>query len=192
MAPAAAVAIISFAMMAAQAISANMQAKQQAKMAEQTAAQNKDLAIEEATRQQTEVNRVAGEDKSDRARIADRELATLRVMSGETGGATTTYQRMIQELGFFEGMDISRIEGNRKSKVDALQDDKKGAILHYEQVKAQSKAAKRNANIGLVLGVGMAGAQAGSQYYQQKRYEDILSKRDGERLPTVRQSRWIE
>lgn len=178
-------AIVSFAMMAAQAIASNMQAKQQAEMNERHSEQNKDLAITEATRQQTEVNRVTTEEKSDRARQADRELATLRVLGGEVGGSTGVYQRMVQELGYFEGMDISRIEGNRKAQIDALQSDKKSAMVQHEQVKAQSKAAKRNANIGLVLGIGSAGAQAGSSYYQTRRYEDILSKRDGGSIPTL-------
>ena len=55
---------------------------------------------------------------------AERELGTLR--ASDAGGGSGSFMRMVTELGYSEGVDLSRIEMNRVSTIEALQ-AKKGA-----------------------------------------------------------------
>jgi hypothetical protein len=144
-------AVSAFAQAGMQSAAANSQAKAQ---------------IAESTRQQTEVNKQANQQKGDRARQADEQLGTLRVLAGERGqGGTSTYFRQTLDLGYTEGLDLSRIEANRQAKVDSLQADKKNAA-------SQAKSTSNNAFICAGLSTVGAGLQIGGQMYQQQTIED--------------------
>ncbi len=89
------------------------------------AQQNKD-AQKELTRQQKEVNRQAAEEKSDRVRKADRQFASAIVALEAAGGAgSQTEERFGTEIAGNAGLDLARIEGNRRRAVSSLQAEKR-------------------------------------------------------------------
>src|SRR5688500_13366258 len=107
-----AIAAISAGMQYAQA---REQAGHQAKAAEAQAEANNtnaDLQYRELDRQQNETNRVAQEERSDRMMRARQELGTLRVLSGERGASANTSGALLREVGYWEGVDLGRIEAN--------------------------------------------------------------------------------
>lgn len=171
----------SIAMIAVSTVGSFVQAGMQSRAASaqaEAAAQTAQLAIEEQTRQQAEQNRISAEEKGDRARQADAELATLRVIAGERGGLqTNTYMRQVQELGFFEGLDLSRIEANRRAKIAAMQANKEAARQGAVNSIIEAENVQQSALIGATLNALGSGLQIGADSYAQRRYEDILRNR---------------
>ena len=135
-----------------------------ASVADATAAQN------ELTRQQGEVNDQAREARSDRIRQAEADLARARVSAAEGFG---NLHREIAELGYVEGLDLSRIEGNRAGKIAALQADKNTVVRNST---AQRDSAQRQSDSALMLGLMQAGS-AGVQIYSHQKYLDAAEKR---------------
>jgi hypothetical protein len=138
---------------------------------------NMRTAQEEASEQQKQINEQAEEAKGDRTREADREIASLRVMAAESGGlGSLGNQRLIQEAGFFEGMDIARIESNRSKNIDALQRAKINGAKNAELVGLESAARYRGAqvaNIGNAIGSGL-------QIYGNHQYRNaVVNSRKG-------------
>lgn len=71
--------------------------------------------------------------KSDTARKADQDIATLRVASGERGAATTnSYLRLLNEGQYYRGVDIGRIDRKAQAQVDALENDLVVAAVQAE------------------------------------------------------------
>jgi HAMP domain-containing protein len=168
------------AQIALSAVSSFAQASQAKKQAHATADAARDsanLRMSELTRQQEETNRVAREDRSDIMRRADQELGAIRVAAGEVGATDSSFARMVQELGYVEGLDLSRIESNRKARIDALQSAKTSTRQDYlnttTQAFNQAKAATTNAILGFV---GSA-LQIGASYNRQSRIEEIYRNR---------------
>jgi hypothetical protein len=89
------------------------------------------LEIEEKDRQRKETGRQAQEQKSDRVRAADKQFASMIVSLSEVGGGDHTAGRFAGETGLYEGLDLARIEGNRRRQVSAL---------HSEQVASRNNA----------------------------------------------------
>ena len=136
-----------------------------------------ELQYKEISRQQGEVNRISQEQKSDRVRKADQELGTLRVLAGERGVSGGTFTALAQEIGYFEGIDLSRIEGNRESNIEAGEAQKKAAqqgAINTVTIAAQQASA---ATTGAVLnGIG-SGLQIGAGYYNKGEQLDALKNR---------------
>jgi len=100
----------------------------------QTVIQNKALAdsseaainqseaeIQEFDRQREEQDAVAAENKSDRVREADKQFASMITALADNGGSGTAAEaRFAGEIGFHEGLDLARIEGNRTRGDEAL------------------------------------------------------------------------
>ena len=85
------------------------------------AANQANLEILELNRQRAEENKIAQEKKSDRVREADKAQASLIAALADSGGAGGANEsRFVAETGFFEGLDLARIEGNRRRKVESL------------------------------------------------------------------------
>jgi hypothetical protein len=164
--------IIMAAVAAMQAGMQYMQAKQQANAeADNAALQAKQAAndatmqIAEVDRQQGEVNRVAQEQKQDRMAATRRELGTLRVIAGEQGAAGSLQDAMVGEVGYFAGLDLSRIDANRKANIDAGQAQKKaasqGAKNMIDIAANQRKVANKTIGMAAIgAGVQIAGAAA--------------------------------
>ncbi len=98
---------------------------QNAALAEQNA-----LDEIELTRQQEEVNKQSGERKSDIARQADASFASMIVAMADGGGAGGVNQlRLGGDIGSIEGIDLARIEGNRRRQVESIQSRKEGSVI---------------------------------------------------------------
>lgn len=62
--------------------------------------------------------------KSDVARKADQEMASLRVASAERGAASTnSYLRLANETSYYKGIDVGRIDRKAQAQVDNLEND---------------------------------------------------------------------
>ena len=94
---------------------------QASKSQSQAATENSRREWQEFHRQQKEVSAQARADKSDRAREADKLMGQMIAVMADNGGAGTSNEsRFAGEIGYLEGLDISRIEGNRRREVEAL------------------------------------------------------------------------
>jgi hypothetical protein len=142
---------------------ASIQAKQ---AAQQTQAQ-----YTEIDRQQRRVNEVAEEQRSDRMRKARQELGTMRVLVGERGSSETTGNALMSEVGYFAGLDLSRIESNREDNIAQGEAAKKaaqqGGLNTIEIAKNQASVASKGINMALI-GTGLqilgSGVSAYSDY----------------------------
>lgn len=87
---------------------------------QQADAQNAALeaAYAEQTRLQEENNRIAAEKVTDRVRQTNQQLGSIRAAAGELGGGLDAF---VIEAGALEGIDLHRIEKNRKNQEDSLQ-----------------------------------------------------------------------
>lgn len=82
-------------------------------------------AMNELTRQQNEANRQSEENKSDRARAADKQFASAIAAMEAIGGAGSQDEaRFGTEISGNAGLDLARIEGNRRRQISALQSEK--------------------------------------------------------------------
>ncbi len=166
-----------------------MQARSQAANEMKIASMQAKAAVEQATaqyaeidRQQREVNRIAEEQRSDRMSKARQELGTIRVLAGERGASGQTTEALLGEVGYFAGLDLSRIEANRKANIDAGQAAKKaaqrGAINTVDIARNQSKVASKTIGMALLgTGLQIAGSVAGqvSDYQLQKEQRDYYA-----------------
>lgn len=96
----------------------------------------RDILAQQAKGVEITANEVVaqGEDeKSDLARRADREMATIRVAAGERGATTTnSYQRMLNEGAYYRGVDTDRVDRAVNSKLAALENDLVIAAMQTE------------------------------------------------------------
>jgi hypothetical protein len=162
------VAIASLAFTAFQGVTQASQARSDARSAEKAATAQNALAQEELTRQQGEANKKAQQEKSDRIRRADQELSLMRLAQSDAGAGWFSVARQVSDLGFVEGQDLSRIEANRMSSVEALQAEKRaaaqGSFNTITEAKNRASAAKTDA----VMGTVASGLQIGTNYYGRK------------------------
>ncbi len=92
----------------------------------------------EITRQQGTVNELAGEDKSDIAREADRAAASAMAAMEVVGGSGSQNEaRLNAEIHGIKGIDLARLEGSRRREIAALQSRKESAREHAKA--AQTK-----------------------------------------------------
>jgi hypothetical protein len=144
----------------------------------QQATQQAKAQYEEIDRQQREVNRIAEEQRADRVRKADQELGSLRVLAGERGLSGTTFFSMAQEVGYWSGLDISRINENRDANIAAGEASKKSAqqgALNTIQI-AQNQAKVASHGVGLAaIGTGLQIVGAGvDAYTDYKNHQDEM------------------
>jgi hypothetical protein len=150
-------------------------ASQQADWAQEAANEQAQAQYKEIQRQQEEVNKTAEEQRSDRMRQARAELGTLTVMAGESGASGQTLGALAQDLGYTSGLDLSRIEQNRKANIEAGEASKvaarqgaQNAINIAANQKAVAQTQKRFSGYG--AGIQFAGDAANSvwKYDQMK------------------------
>lgn len=114
-------------------------------MARNTAKRNYDEQTLEFNRQAEIIDRQAKDAKSDIARKSRSEMAALRVAFGETGATETNNAlSILDNESYLFGVDISRIEANRRESLDAIQSDKRAAA---QDMANTVNAATLNANI---------------------------------------------
>jgi len=147
---------VEVAMLALSAASAAMQmeqAQQAQDDANAAAAANYQMVAEENQRLMVENNEIAVEQKSDRLRDANLELGTLRAAS-ELGISDTSMTGLVVQMGYNEGLDLSRIEGNRRRQQDSLEASTKAGRTGYlnttQRAANQANTARTNAALGFV------------------------------------------
>lgn len=143
----------------------------------QIAASNFQAADKELTRQQTRVNEVAGERRSDRIARADRELGTLRVALGELGASRANAISLVSELGFVEGLDLSRINVSAADEVESLQSQKEAARRGATDTISAGRTAYSNARTGAILGLVGSGLAIGAGEYRRREELSVLSNK---------------
>jgi hypothetical protein len=144
-------------------------ARQQYNQQQQIAQRNYQLQSSEIDRQQQEVSEIAQKQATQRRAEASRELGTLRVVAGESGMSGSTFNSMVQELGFYEGMDLSTIESNRSRNIEKGQSEKEfarqGVINTISIAKTQAEVGLANAQAtkwsAIGTGLRLAGQMAG-------------------------------
>lgn len=155
MAPAA-ILVVMVVAMAAQMIMQNKALADEASARNEAAKRQN----EELMRQRQRENEIAAAKKSDAARKADRELASTLTILGEQGGGEGASARAAGEVGGILGLDIARIEGNRRERNEARRSQ---GIAIVADAKANTKAAKTKAIGNVFSFVGKsAGAAASS------------------------------
>ncbi len=117
-------------------------------LGEQNQAFAEQNALEQAelTRQQEEVGAQAQEQKSDTARRADASFASMIVAMADGGGAGGVNQlRLGADIGSIEGIDLARIEGNRRRQVESIQSRKEGSTIRTRsRIKANVSKGRAN------------------------------------------------
>lgn len=76
--------------------------------------------VQELERQERRERTIAREKKSDRAREADIALGTLMATHADTGATGAAIARGAGAIGGIEGLDIARIESNRRERAAAI------------------------------------------------------------------------
>ncbi len=130
---------------------ATMQAAKANLMAEQT----------ELNRQQDEARKDAVAQQGDRTRRANDELGTIRVLAGEMGASANTFNALLAENAYAEGIDLSRIDLNFQNAYAAGEAGKKAAHQNYMNAATgaglQLSNAKMNArNSKIAAGIDFA------------------------------------
>lgn len=141
--------------------SANVAAAQ----AEEQAIANAKRTDSELLRQQEDVNASALQQKADRIRQADQELGALRVSLGERGVSASTFQNFLLDFGYTEGLDLSRIEGNRKRAEETLQSQREANRLGLNDTVQNIALAASSSKSNAIAGGVSSGLQIGSSYY---------------------------
>lgn len=122
----------------------------------------------EVGRQQHEVNRIAAEQKSDRIRQANTDLAGARMSGMERGVSNATMSQFVRNVAYLEGADISRLERNRQSNIAAGEATKakakQGVIDGVNIANNQAAAATTSA----WLGFAGSGLQIAGNYYNNQ------------------------
>lgn len=143
------------------------------------AAQKQTMATyAEVQRQAGEVNRIAAEQTSDRVRAANEELSTAKVAAMERGVSGTTMSSIVREIAYLEGADISRIESNRKSNIEAGEAAKASAKNGFLETINIAQNQLNVATTGAILGtVGSGLSIAGNYYANQQQLASLQNTR---------------
>ena len=105
-------------------------------------------SAERALTDQQEGTREVGEQKkSDAARQADRENASLVALMAERGQlSTTSFLRQTQQLYYFNEIDLARIDADVDGRLASLQADKEQVVEDQKRVYNNSSLAMYGAN----------------------------------------------
>jgi multidrug efflux pump subunit AcrA (membrane-fusion protein) len=135
---------------------------------------NADIAFLDEERKQ--VVKQAQADKSDRARAADLEAASIVTQLAEVGGiGTINESRFVQSVGALEGTDIARIESNSRREI---------ASLHHQQSTGRRSAisvGKQAKTSNIAAGIGFAGSVAKIGLSAEQRRLDREAAKDGKK-----------
>lgn len=142
-------------------------AKKQEKDAKKAAAEQTAETYVEIARQQGEVNRIAGEQVSDRIRAANAELGAARVAAGERGVSGTTMSAIVRNIGYLEGADLARIEKNREANIEAGESQKRSAKRGFFESVTIARNQAAAANTSAFLGAAGSGLQIAGNYFNQ-------------------------
>ena len=127
--------------------------------------------------------------KSDAARNADFQLATLLAVAGERGQlATTSFMRQQQALNYFHNIDQSRVNQSVNDSVLSLQKDKEqvvadqanvinNASLNYYATSVDAKLAKAAAKQRAFMQIASSAVSGGQKYMGYQTQQRIASNK---------------
>ena len=125
------------------------------------AGEQADLEIEELNRQRGFVNEEAALQKAGRVRESDRMHATMMVGMADMGGADSVNAgRLSQEVGYYEGIDIARLEGNRVRQVESLKAKQQFAKNKAINIGTQNSAKSKQVTYSFLSSAAKTGASA--------------------------------
>ena len=164
--PAIAVAVISAV---ATAASTAMSISAQNDQAEASADAAKNAASADymqQTEQQSQVDQQSAIEKSERARQAMIERASLRAAQGESGLAGISQNREMNQVDFNQSYDASIMEANRANKIRQIETEKNSTYTNAQgRVNMANSSMVSNAMAGLQIGMsGTSGALQGYTY----------------------------
>ena len=129
--------------------------------ANRAAGEQADLEIAELNRQREFVDEEAALQKSARVRESDRMHASMLVGMADMGGAGgVNAERLSQEVGFYEGIDIARLEGNRVRQSESLKAKQQFAKNKAINIGTQNKAEAKNNTYKFLSSAVKTGASA--------------------------------
>lgn len=147
------------------ALTQQSNAKKAEASAKDTAQKQTAEVFTEVARQQLEVNRISNEQKSDRIRQANTDLAGARMSAMERGVSGTTMAQIVRNVAYLEGADLTRMERNRLSNIAAGEAQKRSAKNGYfETVNIAANQASA-ATTSAWLGFAGSGLQIAGNYY---------------------------
>lgn len=156
-----------------------MQANQQASQAQQIynqniaiAQRNAQMQNDEVLRQERQALEETVQQQMDRQRVANAELGTLRVLQGEMGMTGLSFDRLLLENSYGEGLDLTRMatgygralergEADRANIAAGFDAAARGQGAQLMQVQSQARSAGMSSLIG---GLGSA-VQIGTGWY---------------------------
>jgi hypothetical protein len=133
-------------------------------------------ADQEGTRQQGRVNEIAVNKLQDRYRLSEREASTIQNIASERNLSGATAERMAIAEAYSEGLDMSRIEDNRREDIEAIQAHKQKGYLMAQSslrsIEAKHDAVQdniRNQALSSVFGFLGSGLQIGMKWHAGQR-----------------------
>lgn len=90
--------------------------------------ENARAQVVELGRQQIENDELAGSQKADIVRRAERQLGAVRAAAAEAGVSQSSLGRLVGHVGSVEGRDLGTTERNRVARADALQSQKLAVV----------------------------------------------------------------
>lgn len=138
------------ALMAATAAMSYTSGQQQLKATQDAANENYKNQLAANELRQTEINKQAANDETERSRMAQIERGRMRVISGESGAIGGTQDRLLKDSYFQEGSDLATLEANRESSI-------KQSVVDANSFRAQNQGVMNQAasRAPTLLGTGL-------------------------------------
>ncbi len=143
-------------------------AKKASASAKDTAQKQTIEVYSEVARQQGEVNRISNEQKSDRIRQANTDLAGARMSSMERGVSGTTMAQIVRNVAYLEGADLTRMERNRLANIAQGESQKRSAKNGYFETVSIASNQAAAATTSAWLGFAGSGLQIAGNHYNQQ------------------------
>lgn len=153
-----------------------------------SAEKTRDSAIEALIDAQADTMTQAKQKKSDLARQADMEIASLINVINNRGqmGTTSSFRQLLQ-AEYLRNIDAGRIDQEMKDRVEAFQRDKEQVVedqsrvinnssLNYYNAATESRLNNSLATRNMVFSIASSGVNLGMQNFQRKTMDDILSR----------------
>jgi len=103
-----------------------------------------------------EVNDKATQEKMERAKQAAKDSASQRLASGENAIGGPLAARLLRDIQFDAGHDVSMIEANRKSENKQIEREKSGARL---KTQSEKNRLHKPSGLNTFLGIANSGLQ---------------------------------
>ena len=171
-------AIASLAMKTLGTIQQNKAAGEATRLANEQANAQADAEIAEFDRQREETNRIAAEDKSERVIEADKQFASMIVSMIESGGAGTSNEgRFAGEIGGYEGIDLAKIESNRRGDIETLRSRQSGSDTRRRDSITERNAKLKAGNTSRAINLASEAVGTGMSIRGHRQRQEMVEQR---------------